>query len=396
MQLTKSFLLLVSILFFISCSNSTEIEQASRGSILKSELLITLSPDDIKSVLQSNGYEPTLAGEIVYSVDVIKVEYRSINIASAQTILSGVYMIPKYESDFPLLSIQHGTVFNRNNVASENLNGVGESLSGMILASQGFFVTIPDYIGYGISNDIHPYIHAKSSSSSVIDMLRSAKHYASQKNIELNGQLFLYGYSQGGYVTLASQKEIEEKHLDEFNLTAVSPLAGPYDILSTAETIFTEKTYKYLNNLAFIFTSYNSIYNWGRLDDIFLSPYAEKMEQLFDGTKTNNEILNELPENLTDLIKPEFITSFLNGSETEIENAFKENSLLGWSPKTPIRFYHGDNDDEVPYQNAVNAVELLKKKSATVIEFVTIEGDHQSANLPAVLGALSWFKSLKK
>ena len=62
----------------------------------------------------------------------------------------------------------------------------------------------------------------------VIDMLRAVKHFCNQNNfIQFNEQLFLEGYSEGGYVTMAAVKEIEENLSDEFNITMSFPMVEP-------------------------------------------------------------------------------------------------------------------------------------------------------------------------
>ena len=48
--------------------------------------------------------------------------------------------------------------------------------------------------------------------------------------IQFNEQLFLEGYSEGGYVTMAAVKEIEENLSHEFNITMSFPMAGAYDL----------------------------------------------------------------------------------------------------------------------------------------------------------------------
>ncbi len=89
----------------------------------------------------------------------------------------------------------------------------------------------------------------------------------------------------------------------------------------------------------------------------------------------------------------DFVTKFLNGEETEIIAALQENNLLNWAPQARIRFYHGDADDAVPYQNALTAVDSLRAMGGNNIELVTIpNGTHESASLPSIIGMLGWFE----
>ena len=115
------------------------------------------------------------------------------------------------------------------------------------------------------------------------------------------------------------------------------------------------------------------------------------MPGLFNGSKTFGEINSQLPVKITELLRPNFIHNCLNENDTEFISAIEENSLLNWTPKAPIRFYHGDADDTVPYQNALSAVENLRANGGTNIELITLEGkDHATAGLPAILGMIEW------
>ena len=91
------------------------------------------------------------------------------------------------------------------------------------MASMGYLVVVPDYLGFGTSNVMHPYTHAVPLISSIIDIMRAGISFSSQNQIALDGRIFLTGYSEGGYATLVTQRAIEAEYSQEFNLTAVAP-----------------------------------------------------------------------------------------------------------------------------------------------------------------------------
>ena len=108
----------------------------------------------------------------------------------------------------PLLSYQHGTIFTDDKAPSndsDSIEGIG------VLAGSGYIVSSPDYLGYAESTSIlHPYVHADSLASASIDMLRASKAFLASQNVEINNQLFLAGYSEGGYATIALQRELQK------------------------------------------------------------------------------------------------------------------------------------------------------------------------------------------
>jgi predicted esterase len=260
----------------------------------------------------------------------------------------------------------------------------------------GYYSLEADYLGFGESTILHPYIYEKSSADAVVDFIFAGRNVASTKNITLNGQVFLAGYSEGGYVTLAAQKEIEKNYKGQIDVAASAPMAGPYDLNLTARTILQNATYPQPGYLAFIFLAYNNLYGWNKVSEMFNEPYANLIPSLFDGSKNLNQINAALTTDMTKLLKKDFVDSFLAGSQTEVISALTANSLIdGWTPVTPIKFFHGNADDYVPYQNSVEALNAFKSRGANV-DLVTINGGtHITSAVPSIIGAVTWFESLR-
>ena len=231
---------------------------------------------------------------------------------------SGALILPVSEQLFPILSIQHGTESKRNLVASNSLLNSVEGIAGLYMSSLGYLVGLPDYLGFGVSERIHPYCHARGNTPVVVDFIRAIKNYCDEKGILYDQKLFLTGYSEGGYVTLAVQKDIEQNYSDEFTVEAVAPMAGPYDLYGTVRSVFQKKNYVDMGYIGFLFTAYDDVYQWNRLNDIFKSPYAEIMRDLFSGTYTWSDIVNRLPRTFSELMKTTFVNNFLNGIESVI------------------------------------------------------------------------------
>ena len=139
-----------------------------------------------------------------------------------------------------LLSHQHGTntnSFSGSDAGSDIVNAMAK-----YYASHGYVVVIPDYLGYGDSASLgyHPYLLAETNAATVIDAMRAARNWVAQngvaQGVALNSQVFLDGTSEGGYVTMATQRTMERDLASEFTLTAVVPTSGPYDLGTTMLT----------------------------------------------------------------------------------------------------------------------------------------------------------------
>lgn len=386
---------LLCALTLVNCNLEKSIDDPTpnenpRGKILDSVLKVQYGLETLRLALNAGGID--IGIELKFGVEAYRIIYQTVDTNGNITQASGALFLPKEAGNCPLLSLQHGTVVLQNRVASETPLLSPESF---ILASEGSAVCVPDYLGLGESPGIHPYLHAQSSADAVIDFIRACKTFCSRQNLTLNSQLFLAGYSEGGYVTLVTQKELEENYSSEFNITAVAPMAGPYDLKNTALHILRQNNYSTPGYIAYLIVAYNHIYNWNRLDNIFDPLFAGSIESLFTGDYSMGEINARLPENMNELLTQSFIIGMLNGSDTQVISALEENSLLDWTPKAPIRFYHGDSDKTVPYFNAETAAQSLRENGGNDVEVVTIYGgDHGTSLLPCIALAHEWFRSL--
>ncbi len=390
--------LFISILvFFIGCEDSKDKicdPDTGRGQVVSVVSMGTITAVYLQEQLDS--WKIDIGVVPKFNVNVFSVVYETVDWNGEVRQASGAMYIPKDESEkgFPIYSGHHGTESRRENVASVvPLRG----FDALFAASTGYVSLAPDYLGMGISIDVfHPYIHA-SVADGVIDFIRAARNYCCLNDIPLNGQLFLAGYSEGGYVTMATHKAMEENFSDEFKVTASAPMAGPHDIMNQANWILSSDSFAYPAYAGYIAKSYLSIYQWDKqYSDYFKEPYAGKIHNLFDGEKTIGQINDELVEKTSELYADNFLSGYFGDGEKELKNAYRENSVHDWYPKAPIKLFHGDKDDAVHYECSVIAYNKIKTNGGD-ISLVTIPGaDHGGAVFESMAGAKAWFDSLKK
>lgn len=311
---------------------------------------------------------------------------------------SGLLAVPLNTPAVPaLLSAQHGTMFKQSDAPSN----FPATFSGFeLFGAAGYVAVIPDYIGYGASSDIfHPYYDEEHSVRTVVDMLKAAKYFLQQEEIATNGNLFLVGYSEGGYVTLAAQKEIEANPAHDLELTAVAAGAGGYDLTGFLNTIATTPSYVDPSFLAFIVQSYNISYDWNRpLSDFFREPYATTIPTLFDGTRIREEINAGLTNAPASLFSPTFYADLQNpAGETALKQALASNSLLDWVPESPTRLYHGTDDEAVFFHTSETTYQTFIAKGAENVTFTPIPGGmHRTSITPMMLDVLPWLNSFNQ
>ena len=231
-------------IFMLSCSESDVPPTfESDEYLVEATLLNSSSAAEVKFLAQLSGLALDI-DEFVYDVDVYKVTYRT-SYGGSSLIASGLIALPKTTVAVGMLSFQHGTIV-RQNEAPSNLSATDpNTLLYGALASSGFIGVIPDYLGFGASSAIlHPYYVEEYTASAVVDMLRAARELAEQKAVQFNERLFLAGYSEGGYATMAAHKAIEANGLDGFDLIASFAGAGAYDIQEMQSYVFDLETYE--------------------------------------------------------------------------------------------------------------------------------------------------------
>ena len=300
----------------------------------------------------------------VYEVKGYRLVYVTTDNEGEKLKASGLLLIPQKDSSkkSPLFSYQHGTHFLDSQIPSRTPSAIPE------IAGRGFIVTAPDYIGYGESaSHQHTYIHAKSYANAVVDMLRASKSFLKSEKITINEQLFLAGYSEGGYATLAAQKAIQEQYSNEFIVTASAPGAGPYDLVSTAKIISSQETNESPAFMSFVIKAYNDIYNLNAIDEMYQPQYVDAINTVFDGKHSGGQIRNQLNDVTSQLFNPVFLASLQNSSQHKIIEKFAENSLYNWKPTAPTHFFHGKYDEVVPYENTVKVMEAMRNNGATNI-----------------------------
>lgn len=390
--------LLISVLFISGCKKEAEVINSAAGADLF--VSATSSGSFTKSQIQAFALSAGLANYIAlikYDVEFFKFIYKT-NFKGSPIQVSGLLSVPKNLPFAPsLLSAQHGTLFK----ATDAPSNFPATFTGFELFAAGGFVTvIPDFIGYGVSQNIpHPYYDQLYSGQAVVDMIKAVKYHLSQQKIAISKRLFLFGYSEGGYVTLAAQKEIETNATHNLTVTGAAAGAGGYDLNSMLSAIAGTASYSAPSYLAMLLYGYNSTYNWNRsMTDFFRQPYADRIPALLNGTKDRGQIDAQLNNSPTALFNPVFYASLLNATgETALKQKLTANSFLDWVPKSPTRLFHGTADEAVFYQTSVTTFNRFKAAGATNVELYTIQnGTHESSIQPMIENVLPWIQSLDK
>jgi len=368
-----------------------------RGTIVSKETLQSYSVAQVDSILDAQGLS-LLGIDVKNGIDLIKITYRTINFNGKLEYASGAIAVPKIASDAPAIPIAtycHGTAIQESNVPSAES---GETLIGIIFASEGIAVPMPDYLGFGPSPGLHGYIISKTEASATIDMMRASMNYMENNNIPFKNEHFLFGYSQGGHSAMATVKAIEEMENSDINLLAAAPMSGPYDLTGAQALTFTEDIpYDAPYYLPFVLLAYNETYQlYENYSDFLVSPYDEILPPLFDGYHSPSEVDAVMPDTPNQIIQPSVLESFRNNPDDPFRKVLAENDLHDWAPKTDMIIFYCTGDNLVLAQNSINACANFEANGATG-DIQCFDGglfDHAGCVTPSLLGARSWFNDL--
>ncbi len=399
-QTKKSLFIFIGFAFlFIRCQDDNPKKQIDPVVLKDYELVATKSHTEILSFVKGTGL-PVPESEIKYDVDIYKVTYLTA-LKGSEVTASGLILLPKTSDPVGMISFQHGTISAHGEAPSETSASSSTMTFYAALATTGLIGVIPDLIGFGSSKNIlHPYYVEKPTADAVLDNIKAARELALIKENSFNSRLFLAGYSQGGYATMAAHKAIETDGLENFTLIASFPASGGYDVKGVQNYFFAQTTYDQPFYIAYVARAYQIHYGWtSPLSDFFQAPFDSKIPSLFNGQLTGSQINVQLTNQISVLLSADILATIDTSSKYKyIVDAFNENSLTDWTPKTKMYMYHGDLDITVPYQNSVDVYNKFIASGASNqnVTFTTLPfATHSSGVTPYLIDLVGKVSSLK-
>jgi acetyl esterase/lipase len=235
-----------------------------------------------------------LAGSPNCGVDFYYIVYQTVGAKGETATATGALMVPTgsgppCSGPRPIVLYAHGTAFQKTyniaNIADSTNPAYSESaLVAAVFAAQGYIVVAPNYTGYDTSSlPYHPFVNGTQQPEDMADALtaaRSALPNTFTPGTSDNGQLFITGYSEGGYVAMATVKAMTAAGQ---TVTASAPMSGPYALEALVDAIFLGSVNIGSTGFAPLFvTSYQEAYGniYSQPTDIYEPQYAPNMFEL--------------------------------------------------------------------------------------------------------------------
>lgn len=397
------FLILCSGLFLNSCSDSNEPEPRKYTYFVSSESKPGISAQDVKTgIMMAQKVIPQVgpfAQMVKNDINIQKIIYTT-PFQGQNIKASGLVYMPAQGGNYPVICFQNGT--NTEHSKAPSVSAYSELLFMLqSVASMGYIVVIPDYIGFGESQQLpHPYLHGESTIQSILSMLRAVNEFTEGENTAAKPtrDLFIFGYSQGGWATMLLQKEIETRHASEFNLVASVCAAGPYSLEYMNEYILNLAEYPTPYFLASLINAYTTIGLVANpLTDFIPEPYASQIPGLFDGKHSATSINEALTTRLSELLTSDYKNNYAVSTKfATFKSALSANSVkvANWQIATPTRLYHGEEDQIIPVSLSHKIMQDLKNAgtSDSKLQLITLPGvGHTDGVMPVGVQTILWF-----
>lgn len=366
------------------------------------ELIATWGADRLNRILQVDtpkffgvevDYTPARNGLRLY-----RITYDSVvpERGNAPTVASGLLAIPDTEAGtYPMLSYQHGTVYERQQVPSFPEQSPETQLALAQFGGQGYVVIGADYFGMGISTEAEGYMVKGSHQQATYDMLMASRAVLAHMGIG-TPQLFLGGWSQGGFVTMAMLEKLESAGVA---VDAAATASAPVDVFAALSGFLNfprPNDADWVTSLfilsSFSFENYYDVPGLARSlinDDYYEVSRKAYEREPFDAA--------DVPTDVRALVREEYFDPHFFANSSYGRLVREHAHAYRWVIESPVANYYGEADEAISvgigrlaatYQHAIGAGnEKVQAISAG-------QTSHRGTYATSVPAWKEWFDSL--
>ncbi|MCF0165302.1 MAG: hypothetical protein HUJ92_08460 [Bacteroidales bacterium] len=303
----------------------------------------------------------------------VRIEYTTLDQDMKPVTASALIVYPLLRKMDKVMLINHGTQIGFTMVPTQYTSVEAA------MAATGALCILPDYIGLGSSSN-HPdlYLNHEVHGRTSVDALLALLDYAKAKKLQLNSNYksYIVGYSQGGSVSLASLRRVQQLDKatqDRIRLDKVYCGDGPYNLRRTFETYVEDfENGKELGLGSVIPLVINSMFNSyptevADLDyEDFFTEWALSTG-VPQAIKNNSENVIDMlvkfnGKNLDQILNMEYTEAHPDHLDRLLELMDRQNLCQGWQPEYSLKLLHGNPDGVVPFSNFEEAVAGLSNE----------------------------------
>jgi pimeloyl-ACP methyl ester carboxylesterase len=365
--------------------------------------LAQITGSELTDFMASSPMSTAFAGRFApprYRVNLYQLTYRSVvpEYGNQSTVASGLVAVPETGGrSMPMLSYQHGTVFDRSYVPSNPDASMETRLILAAFAAQGYIVIGADYFGRGLSDLPDSYLVRQSTQQSNLDMLLAARDFLDARGVDVM-HFFLSGWSQGGWVTMQHLRRLEAVDMAP---TAAAVASAPVDIYQIMNRWMSNPQpldAVYLPGVVALQLLSQAYYHRqdGLAEAAIRPEFVEPARALYAGRLDWDTFLQRTTPKLAEFIRPDFARSGFQGN-APYWRVLRESEAYQWRSATPLRVYYGGKDEVTPLAIALLPEATQRLLGGTPVQSFNAgaEADHRAIFVHGVLDQVSWFDSMR-
>lgn len=262
------------------------------------------------------------------------------------TVATGLLAIPDTkDTSFPMFSYQHGTVYGKEQVPSFPDQSPETQLALAQFAGQGYVVIGADYFGMGQSTEPEGYMVKGSHQQATYDMLVASRAVLDQMKIAAP-KLFIGGWSQGGFVTMAFLEKLESAGVP---VVAATTASAPVDVFVALSGFldFPRKNDADWVPTLFILSSF-SFENYygvpGLAKSLINDAYYDVSRKAYEKQPFDPA---QIPTDLHKLVRPEYFDPQFFAASAYGRLVAEKTQSYRWVVKSKVRNYYGETDEAI-------------------------------------------------
>ncbi len=312
------------------------------------------------------------------------------------TVATGLLAVPDTgAASFPILSHQHGTVYGKDEVPSFPDQSPETQLMLAQFAGQGYVVIAADYFGMGQSREPEGYVVKASHQQASYDLLVASRAVLAQLGVS-TPKLFLGGWSQGGFATMAFLEKLEDSGVPVSAAATASAPVDAFALISGALDFPRKNDAPWLTTIvilsAFSFENYYGVPGLAR--SVINAAAYDAARKLYEKQPVDSA---EIPTDLRKLVRADYFDPQFFAASAYGRLLAEKTTAYRWVVKSPVRNYYGEADEAIPtalgqlamtYQHAMGAGNMQVEAISTG------ETDHRGTFATAAPQWKVWFDGL--
>lgn len=389
---------IVSALTMAGPAQAAEHGPVRVSSDVQYEFIARWDAERLNRILKSD--TPKFADQpVIYTparnaVKLYRVTYRSVvpERANRPITTTGLVAVPDTAgTSFPMLSYQHGTVYGKEEVPSIPEQSPETQLMIALFAGQGYVVVGADYFGMGKSDEPESYLVKGSHQQATYDMLLASRAVLGHLKLE-TPRLFLAGWSQGGFVTMALLEKLEGTGVP---VQAAATASAPLDLYAALSGVlhFPRPIDADWISTMFILTSFAFEHYYGQPglarsvinDEYYDIARRAYLREPFDPA--------EVPMDLRKLLRKEYFDPAFF-AESAYGRLMAKTHSYRWLIRTPVRNYYGEKDEAISIGIGRLAMDYQRAMGAgnpNVVAISTGNTTHRGTYVKAAAQWKTWF-----